>query len=30
MTQNTITVIGGGLAYSEAAWQRAKAGIPVI
>lgn len=30
MTQNTITVIGGGLAGSEAAWQIAKAGIPVI
>lgn len=25
-----ITVIGGGLAGSEAAWQTAQAGIPVV
>ncbi|MGB7375387.1 MAG: FAD-dependent oxidoreductase, partial [Rivularia sp. (in: cyanobacteria)] len=27
---NPITVIGGGLAGTEAAWQIAQAGIPVI
>lgn len=30
MAQNAITVVGGGLAGSEAAWQIAKAGIPVV
>lgn len=30
MSQDAITVVGGGLAGSEAAWQIAKAGIPVI
>ncbi len=29
MTTPTITVVGAGLAGSEAAWQIAKAGIPV-
>ncbi|MDP6256726.1 MAG: FAD-dependent oxidoreductase, partial [Alphaproteobacteria bacterium] len=28
--QKTIHVIGGGLAGSEAAWQIARAGVPVI
>lgn len=30
MSQDAITVVGGGLAGSEAAWQIAKAGIPVV
>src|SRR5690606_14557062 len=30
MTQAPIHVIGGGLAGSEAAWQAAEAGVPVI
>lgn len=30
MAQDAITVVGGGLAGSEAAWQIAKAGIPVV
>jgi methylenetetrahydrofolate--tRNA-(uracil-5-)-methyltransferase len=30
MTQNRVTVIGGGLAGTEAAWQIAQAGISVI
>ena len=29
MTQNPVSVIGGGLAGSEAAWQLAQAGVPV-
>ncbi|MEL6439934.1 MAG: FADH(2)-oxidizing methylenetetrahydrofolate--tRNA-(uracil(54)-C(5))-methyltransferase TrmFO [Cyanobacteria bacterium J06621_8] len=29
MTQNSVTVIGGGLAGTEAAWQIAQAGVPV-
>ncbi|ELS05316.1 tRNA:m(5)U-54 methyltransferase [Xenococcus sp. PCC 7305] len=29
MTQNRVTVIGGGLAGTEAAWQIAQAGVPV-
>lgn len=29
MTHNRVTVIGGGLAGTEAAWQVARAGIPV-
>ena len=30
MTQQPIQVIGGGLAGTEAAWQIAQAGVPVI
>jgi methylenetetrahydrofolate--tRNA-(uracil-5-)-methyltransferase len=30
MTQDTVTVIGGGLAGTEAAWQVAQAGISVV
>lgn len=30
MSQDAITVVGGGLAGSEAVWQIAKAGIPVV
>ena len=30
MSKNPIHVIGGGLAGSEAAWQAAQAGIPVV
>ncbi|MEO1748964.1 MAG: FAD-dependent oxidoreductase, partial [Pseudomonadota bacterium] len=30
MTNNPIHIVGGGLAGSEAAWQIAKRGIPVI
>lgn len=30
MSQDAITVVGGGLAGSEATWQIAKAGIPVV
>lgn len=30
MSQDAITVVGSGLAGSEAAWQIAKAGIPVV
>ena len=30
MTQKPITVVGAGLAGCEAAWQIAKAGLPVI
>ena len=30
LNMNPITVIGGGLAGTEAAWQIAQAGIPVI
>ena len=30
MTHNPIHVIGGGLAGSEAAWQAAEAGVPVV
>lgn len=30
MVKQTITVIGGGLAGSEAAWQLAQRGFPVI
>ena len=30
MSQDASTVVGGGLAGSEAAWQIAKAGIPVV
>src|SRR5512140_2639928 len=29
MTQPRVTVVGGGLAGSEAAWQLARAGVPV-
>src|SRR4051795_7665129 len=30
MSKNPIHVIGGGLAGSEAAWQAAEAGVPVV
>src|SRR5215469_18476701 len=30
MTLNPIHIIGGGLAGSEAAWQLARAGVPVV
>jgi methylenetetrahydrofolate--tRNA-(uracil-5-)-methyltransferase len=30
MTRNPIHIVGGGLAGSEAAWQIAKAGVPVV
>src|SRR6516162_10294288 len=30
MTLNPIHIIGGGLAGSEAAWQAARAGVPVV
>ncbi|WP_245489007.1 FAD-dependent oxidoreductase, partial [Mesorhizobium sp. M7D.F.Ca.US.004.03.1.1] len=30
MSKNPIHIIGGGLAGSEAAWQAAQAGVPVI
>src|SRR5512141_3530963 len=30
MTQSPVHVIGGGLAGSEAAWQIAEAGVPVV
>ena len=30
MTQDKVTVIGGGLAGTEAAWQIAQAGVPVV
>ena len=30
MTMKPIHIIGGGLAGSEAAWQAAEAGVPVI
>ncbi len=30
MTDNAVHVVGGGLAGSEAAWQLARAGIPVV
>src|SRR6516165_1831427 len=30
MTDNVIHIVGGGLAGSEAAWQLARAGIPVV
>src|ERR1700747_3222308 len=30
MTQSPVHVIGGGLAGSEAAWQVAQAGVPVV
>ncbi|MEO0971331.1 MAG: FAD-dependent oxidoreductase, partial [Cyanobacteria bacterium J06639_18] len=30
MDKQTVTVIGGGLAGTEAAWQIAQAGIPVV
>ncbi|TIV49535.1 MAG: hypothetical protein E5V80_37015, partial [Mesorhizobium sp.] len=30
MSKNPVHVIGGGLAGSEAAWQIAEAGVPVV
>lgn len=30
MSKNPIHIIGGGLAGSEAAWQAAQAGVPVV
>ncbi|MFD1986951.1 FAD-dependent oxidoreductase, partial [Mesorhizobium newzealandense] len=30
MNKNPIHIIGGGLAGSEAAWQAAQAGVPVV
>ena len=30
MTQNTLHIIGGGLAGSEAAWQAAEGGVKVV
>src|SRR6185437_9832681 len=30
MSQKTVHIIGGGLAGSEAAWQLAQAGVPVV
>src|SRR5436305_4935186 len=30
MVENAIHVVGGGLAGSEAAWQAAEAGVPVV
>ena len=30
MTQNPVHIVGGGLAGSEAAWQIAQAGVPVV